>query len=386
MKKAITTISFLFFLAICSNAQFESIRGLYRNPIHTGILLDSIVLPKGNFKSISQRFDASTDTWVDISQTVYERTNSRINKQSSINYLTSGAYSVTIVGHDFGSDGIIKRTVWRKTATSNDTVLTSIDTFIYNNGLLIKQLPLIDPTIGSEYVYDSLGRLIETKQIAIDSSTLFNITFVGNFKVKEYNEFNKPKHLEGLSYAYNQVGELNISKTSDFYYHYNESGLTISLSQYSYPFGQPLLSDSIFIEYSNIGLPISILNTRNNRVVNYSYNASNEITEFKESNSSNQPLSRTIYTNDLALSLESKQQNNIPILIYPNPASTSFRFLLLDERVLAQNLSVYTLSGALVHHQVNVDSFINVNLPNGHYLVEIDTNMGKVYKPLVISK
>ncbi len=369
-------------------AQFDIVRLPYQNPNHIGILLDSAVLPAGNFKSMTYTYDAPSEMWWLSSETITERENSRITKTIRTNYPTTSKFITT---YDYEGGKLRTISNYSKPSNSADTVLSGRDTFYYNNDVIVlRHTVFTSPTkFATEYLYDTLNRQIETR-FALYDSTLTNFAFMGYYDVNAFQE-NNPQRLTQYVYQIFDTFYVHRNETGYVMYQYDSLNRLTSKSTFAFfeHLGDYIQRDSIWVKYNSNGNPEEMLLWTNainvqNRITTYTYNDEQILTEVFEGEENGQPRTKTIYTTDLSTGKNEIELNIVAVNIYPNPATSMFEIHTTDDVQIA-HITLFTISGSRAMEISKPEKQIEINqLPAGLYFVEIETNKGKVHRRLVV--
>jgi hypothetical protein len=372
-------------------AQFESFRVPYQNPNHTGILLDSLVLPVGNFKTMTYQYEVSSGTWRLAEQNITEREGSKIIKTFRTIYPTNNNTITYITTYDY-ADKLRTISNYAKLANSNDTSLTGRDTFHYNNDVVVMRHSsmISPPRTTTEYIYDSLNRFTGSR-LNIYDTTIRNITYMSYFEVDEFHQ-NLPKRISKFSYSIYDT--FFVHKNDVGYEFYRYDSLNRLTSKLNYLFSKPLsnyiLMDTIKVIYNSYNNPTELLRWTNainvqNRITTYTYNDEQILTEVFEREENGQPRTRIIYTTDISTGKNEIELNSVAVNIYPNPATSMFEIHTTDDVRIA-HVTLFTISGSRAMEISKPAKQIEINqLPAGLYFVEMETNKGKVHKRLVVN-
>jgi hypothetical protein len=391
MKKS--TICFLLTLALpfCASAQFDNFRLPYQNPNHIGLLLDSAVLPAGNFKTMIYQYEASTGIWRLSDQIITEREGSRITKTIHTRYPVNNNPSVLVTTFDYAGEKLLTITSYSKSSNTNDTVLNSRDTFYYNNDAIVMRhgTLTLPPRIATEYIYDTMDRFAGSRLVVYDT-TLSDITFVGYFEVDDFFQ-NQPVRLSKYSYIIPDTFFVHKDYNGYEIYRYDSlNRLTSKLSYFFNPFfGDNLLIDTIRVIYNSNNNPAQMLRWINvtnvkNRITSYSYNNDQILTEVLEQEENGNPLSRITYTTDLTLGTSDLVAQRISLKLYPNPAKSTVA-ILADSDIQIESITLYTINGKRIMEITKPASEIAIkHLAPGLYFAEITSNRGNVNKRLVV--
>lgn len=386
-----TIIIFLYAMGLPGMlfAQFDMFRLPYQNPNHIGILLDSAVLPSGNFKAMTYTYDATSEIWRLSSETITERENSRITKTIRTNYPSTNKFITT---YDYEGGKLRTISNYSKPSNSNDTVLSGRDTFYYNNDVIVLRHTVITapPKLATQYLYDTLKRKIETR-IEIYDSSFANIAFIGYFEVNAFQE-NNPHRLTQYAYEIFDTFFVHRKETGYVTFQYDNLNRITSKASFSFiePLGDYIQRDSIWIKYNSNGNPEEMLLWTNeinvqNRITTYTYNDEQILTEVFEREENGQPRTKTIYTTDLSTGKNEIELNSVAVNIYPNPATSIFEIHTTDDVQIA-HITLFTISGRRAMEISKPVKQIEINqLPAGLYFVEIETNKGKVHRRLVVN-
>lgn len=373
-------------------AQFESLLFPYQNPNHTGILVDSVVLPVGNFKTMTYQYEVSSGTWRLAEQTITEREGSRITKTFRTIYQTNNNTNTYVTTYDYVSNKLRTISNYAKLANSNDTTLTGRDTFYYNDDVVVMRHSnmISPPRSTTEYIYDSLNRFAGS-QLKINDTTIRNITYLSYFEVEEFHQ-NLPQRLS--KFAYNIYDSFFVHKNDIGYEFYRYDSLNRLTSKLNYHFNEQLgdyrLFDTIRVIYNSYNNPKELQRWTNainakNWLTTYTYNDEQILTEITLEEENGNPISRIIYTNDLTLGNSDMLEKEISIHIYPNPTTFMFEIHCTKD-VQIEQIALFTISGSKAMEISKPEKQIEINqLPAGLYFVELETNKGKVHRRLVVN-
>jgi len=78
---------------------------------------------------------------------------------------------------------------------------------------------------------------------------------------------------------------------------------------------------------------------------------------------------------------------NSSIIVYPNPANTSFE-ITTDNKQIIKKIEIYSIEGKLINEQNFTENNVKVNssqLPTGLYIIKVQTNKEQFCKKLLIS-
>ncbi len=390
MKKTTLPIIIILCLPFMLKAQFDILRSPYQNPNQIGFIIDSSILPAGNFKTVTSVYDAQIETWRMISETLNERVNNRIIKSTTTNYSEENPPNVLVTMYKYKNELLNSRSTFYKSSTSFDTTLYNRDTFYYENDKIVKHQTALNipPRTSFIYDYDSINQHIATR-IEIYDSSMRNITYSGSFEVVGYHHSNAPTRINNINYL---IGDtFFVEKRMGGYVKFNYDSINRLTSKLNYisPFGSYILSDSISVQYNINNNPKEILiwsssSNKQNNIITYFYNDQHKLLESIERLTDGTLVKKITYSDYFSASSNNIAIQDDLLLIYPNPAITAIK-IEVAPNVRINKVTLYNSSGTNVLEKLNPNKKIDIQyLPPGLYHVEINTNHGKLNKRLVI--
>ncbi len=386
MKKILLIILVIPFTA---SAQFPpKLIFNYNDPNNLNMLLDSNYVP-GEYYSVknysldANKIDFNLNNQYDIETNNYLLTKS-IQTYHNIN--SSFKYDQYSSAYFYTNGKISTRNYYRKSIDSINPELRSIDSFIYKNDLitLIKTNRLGDTTTfsseGTEYVYDLVGRLVESKPY--NYKPIPNYVVSGYLLADSFNVNNKPQLVKNY-----QVSDTISKVVQSSVINYDSFGRVTTIVFYSNPFQNfpPIKMDSLvhYYQEKNVYPDSSILyNIANSRlsfsyktVYNYLPNGKiSEILGFNYSNGVPTLTSKSVYTKSFPTSIKKVNEQPFKVILFPNPATSQ---LSITSGSNIKTVLVYNVTGKLVkelkyeNDNLKDVSFAIDELAKGMYMVQI---------------
>ncbi|OFX32675.1 MAG: hypothetical protein A2X08_05345 [Bacteroidetes bacterium GWA2_32_17] len=311
----------------------------------------------------------------------------------------SSLLSQNVIGGDLSF-----RNVTSFTYEFNISIIT-VDTIIANHFIVISygdNTTYTIPRTGTQLLPNFNRRNVFITTHTYPGPGIYNINIIGsNWISNIYNinhSFNEPFQISQTLNINSSIGNNNsvellgaiydTAKIGQLYI-YNPSASDPDGDTLSYNIIPCLPSNYVYpVASSSFGIDSISGDLAWNKPVEIGYYAiAIKIDEWRNAFKIGSTIRQMIIKVNFPLSININENTGNSISIYPNPASTSFTITTNNEQTIKE-VSLYSIEGKLLKQQVLSETKVKIEtsqLPEGMYIVKVQTKKEQVYKKLLIS-